>query len=124
MIHDQYPKNAASIKSKRGSSLSSITSEREHEPSLSSSSSSSIVQMEVGANGCKQEISENDPSQNQAIQCCHQNEQFQWIDYEDNCSRWLCNFCRIKLSIEIESIWFCDDHADMHLEDDGDDKFD
>ncbi|CAF1492810.1 unnamed protein product [Rotaria magnacalcarata] len=36
-----------SIKSKRGSSLSSITSEREHEPSLSSSSSSSIVQMEV-----------------------------------------------------------------------------
>ncbi|CAF1600223.1 unnamed protein product, partial [Rotaria magnacalcarata] len=76
------------------------------------------------ANGCKQEISENDPSQNQAIQCCHQNEQFQWIDYEDNCSRWLCNFCRIKLSIEIESIWFCDDHADMHLEDDGDDKFD
>ncbi|CAF2136962.1 unnamed protein product [Rotaria magnacalcarata] len=45
---EYFSANAASIKSKRVSSLSSITSEREHEPSLSSSSSSSIVQMEFG----------------------------------------------------------------------------
>ncbi|CAF5107411.1 unnamed protein product, partial [Rotaria magnacalcarata] len=47
-LYEYFSKNAASIKSKRVSSLSSITSEREHEPSLSSSSSSSIVQMEFG----------------------------------------------------------------------------
>ncbi|CAF4969970.1 unnamed protein product [Rotaria sp. Silwood1] len=76
------------------------------------------------ANGCKREVSETDPSQNEAIQCCHQNEQFRWIDSEENCSRWLCNYCRIKLGINIDSIWFCDDHVDMHHEEDEDQSFD
>ncbi|CAF2775897.1 unnamed protein product [Rotaria sp. Silwood2] len=70
----------------------------------------------VGANGCKREVSGTDPRQNEAIQCCHQNEQFQWIDFDENCSRWLCNYCRIKLSIKVDSIWFCDDHIDIHCE--------
>ncbi|CAF4594375.1 unnamed protein product [Rotaria sp. Silwood2] len=68
------------------------------------------------ANGCKREVSGTDPRQNEAIQCCHQNEQFQWIDFDENCSRWLCNYCRIKLSIKVDSIWFCDDHIDIHCE--------
>ena len=71
----------------------------------------------VGANGCKAEVSTSDPAQSQAIQCCHQSDQFDWVDYEDNCSRWLCNGCRIKLAIDIDSLWFCGDHQDMHDDD-------
>ena len=70
----------------------------------------------AGANGCKREVSESDPSRSEAIQCCHQNEQFEWIDFEENCSSWLCNYCRIKLGIRIDSIWLCDDHVDIHQE--------
>jgi hypothetical protein len=72
----------------------------------------------VGANGCKTEVSGDDPTQSEAIQCCHQHEQFQWIDYEDNCSRWLCNKCRVKLTIDINCLWFCSDHEDMHEDED------
>ena len=64
------------------------------------------------------EVSINNVAQNNAIQCCHQHEQFQWIDYEDNCSRWLCNNCRIKLGISIDYLWFCCDHQDMHDDED------
>ncbi|CAF1331687.1 unnamed protein product [Rotaria sordida] len=39
------------------------------------------------ANGCNTQVSDDDPTQNEAIQCCHQSEQFDWIDYDDNCSR-------------------------------------
>ncbi|CAM4919042.1 unnamed protein product [Rotaria socialis] len=66
------------------------------------------------ANGCKTEVSGTDSTQNNAIQCCHQSEQFEWIQHNDNCSRWLCNGCRITLSIDINSLWFCCDHEDMH----------
>ncbi|CAF3947801.1 unnamed protein product [Rotaria magnacalcarata] len=65
------------------------------------------------ANGCKTEVSGTDSTQNNAIQCCHQSEQFEWIQHNDNCSRWLCNGCRITLSIDINSLWFCCDHEDM-----------
>ncbi|CAF4999462.1 unnamed protein product, partial [Rotaria socialis] len=67
----------------------------------------------TGANGCKTEVSGTDSTQNNAIQCCHQSEQFEWIQHNDNCSRWLCNGCRITLSIDINSLWFCCDHEDM-----------
>ncbi|CAF2991799.1 unnamed protein product [Rotaria sp. Silwood2] len=70
------------------------------------------------ANGCKTEVSGTDLKQSDAIQCCHQSEQFDWIEQTDNCSRWLCNSCRIKLSIDIDSLWFCCDHADMHDDED------
>ncbi|CAF3642948.1 unnamed protein product [Rotaria sordida] len=36
---------------------------------------------------CKTQVSDDDPTQNEAIQCRHQSEQFDWIDYDDNCSR-------------------------------------
>ena len=49
----------------------------------------------TGAMGCKTEVSGEDPDQYDAIQCCHQSELFDSIDSEDNCSRWLCNGCRI-----------------------------
>ncbi|CAF1411733.1 unnamed protein product, partial [Rotaria sordida] len=39
------------------------------------------------ANRCKTQVSDDDPTQNEAIQCRHQSEQFDWIDYDDNCSR-------------------------------------
>jgi hypothetical protein len=25
-----------------------------------------------------------------------------------------CNYCRIKFGIKVDSIWFCDDHVDIH----------
>ena len=69
------------------------------------------------ANRCGKTISSDDPMQMNAILCCHQNESYQWIDEEDSCRRWLCNFCRIKLAISTETTsWFCDDHEDMHGE--------
>ncbi|CAF1642712.1 unnamed protein product, partial [Didymodactylos carnosus] len=69
------------------------------------------------ANGCKRTISSNDPLQEDAIQCCHQNDFNDWVEHEDNCSRWLCNVCRILLSIPVDSTtWFCEDHLDMHIE--------
>ncbi|CAF1353559.1 unnamed protein product [Rotaria sordida] len=76
------------------------------------------------ANGCKRETSGTDPSENEAILCCHQNEQFQWIDLDENYSRWLCNYCRIKLAIAEDPVWFCDDHVDMHREEDENENFD
>ena len=30
----------------------------------------------------------------------------------------LCNSCRIKLNISVDSLWFCTDHDDMHQDDD------
>ncbi len=72
----------------------------------------------LGANGCKAGIAHDDPTQQNAMQCCHQSDQFDWIDYEENCSRWLCNGCRIKLKITTDSIWLCSDHADMHTDSD------
>ncbi|CAF3071681.1 unnamed protein product, partial [Rotaria sp. Silwood2] len=69
------------------------------------------------ANGYKTSISRDDPTQIEAIQCYHQDDQFEWIEYDENCSRWLCNGCRIKLKITTDSIWFCSDHVDMHDDD-------
>ncbi|CAF2551925.1 unnamed protein product [Rotaria sp. Silwood2] len=67
------------------------------------------------ANRCGKSIAADDPEETHAIQCCHQNEYYDWI--EDNCSRWLCNTCRIKLAVSIESTsWFCEDCIDMHEE--------
>ena len=77
----------------------------------------------AGANGCKREVSATDPSQSEAIKCCHQSEQFQWIDLDENCSRWLCNNCRIKLGIAVDSVWFCNDHVDMYQEGDENENF-
>ena len=71
------------------------------------------------ANGCRRTISCDDPFQKDAIQCCHQNEFYSWIDDDEGCSRWLCNYCRIKLAISTDCLtWFCEDHIDMHHEDD------
>jgi hypothetical protein len=70
----------------------------------------------LGVNGCKKGISSNDPAQNEAIQCCHQSDEFDWVDLYDNCSRWFCNGCRIKLGISTDLMWFCNDHKDMHSE--------
>jgi hypothetical protein len=78
----------------------------------------------LGANGCKTSISETDPTQHEAIQCCHQSDHFSWIDYADNCSRWLCNSCRIKLKITTDSVWFCSDHVDMHSDQDENEETD
>ncbi len=69
-------------------------------------------------------MSGDNPAQSEAIQCCHQSEQFEWIEHADSCSRWLCNKCRIKLSININSLWFCCDHEDMHNEEDEEDEED
>ncbi|CAF0838331.1 unnamed protein product [Rotaria sordida] len=67
------------------------------------------------ANGCGKCIADNDLTEIHAIQCCHQTEYYDWV--EDNCSRWLCNTCRIKLGISTESTtWFCEDCIDMHEE--------
>lgn len=70
----------------------------------------------TGANGCKTEISSDNPDQREAIQCCHQSDDLDDVDEQDSCSRWLCNGCRIKLSISTEGVWFCSDHVDMHTE--------
>jgi len=78
----------------------------------------------TGANGCKKEISGEDPNQREAIQCCHQNDDFDWIDEGESCSRWLCNGCRIKLGISTEGFWFCSDHAEMHSEEESESKED
>ncbi|CAF2052518.1 unnamed protein product [Rotaria magnacalcarata] len=43
-------------------------------------------------------------------------------DSDENGSRWLCNYCRIKLGIDVDSMWFCDDHVDIHLDDDEDEN--
>ncbi|CAF1376387.1 unnamed protein product [Adineta ricciae] len=67
------------------------------------------------ANGCGKYIAGDDSEEMNAIQCCHQNEFYSWI--EDNCSRWLCNTCRIKLGISTTTTtWFCTDCIDMHVE--------
>ncbi|CAF1519124.1 unnamed protein product, partial [Rotaria magnacalcarata] len=67
------------------------------------------------ANRCGKCIAADDPTEIHAIQCCHQNEYYDWV--EDNYSRWLCNTCRIKLGISTESTtWFCEDCIDMHEE--------
>ncbi len=67
------------------------------------------------ANGCGKHIAAGDPAEMNAIQCCHQSEFYNWI--EDNCSRWLCNKCRIKLGISTTTTtWFCTDCIDMHDE--------
>ena len=72
----------------------------------------------TGANNCGTQVAGDDPKQSNAVQCCHQTGQFEWIECDDSCSRWLCNDCRIKLNISVESLWFCSDHSDMHLSDD------
>ena len=68
----------------------------------------------TGANGCRTQVETNGLFQSEAIQCCHQSEQFNWIEHDENCSRWLCNSCRIKLNISVDSLWLCTDHDDMH----------
>jgi hypothetical protein len=78
--------------------------------------------MFIGVNGCQTEVSADDPVQKDAIQWCYQNEQLAWIAEEDNCFRWLCNGCRIKLSISTDSTWYCADHANMHIDDHVDDN--
>jgi hypothetical protein len=72
----------------------------------------------IGANGCRSEISNNDSNQAKAIQCHHQNEQFEWIDSNENCSGCLCNGCKIKLNVNIDDLWFCNDYEDMHIDKD------
>jgi hypothetical protein len=60
-------------------------------------------------------VADDDPEESYAIQCCHQAEYYEWV--EDNCSRWLCNRCRIQLGVPTETIsWFCDDCVGMHIE--------
>ncbi len=69
------------------------------------------------ANRCGQTISSDDPLQVNAILCCHQSDVYEWIDEDDSCRRWLCNFCRIKMAISTDTnTWFCDDHREMHEE--------
>ncbi|CAF3984796.1 unnamed protein product, partial [Adineta steineri] len=70
------------------------------------------------ASGCRTSISSTDPTQYEAIQCCHQSDHFNWIDYTNDCSRWLCNGCRIKFKLTTDSIWFCSDHVDMYSDQD------
>jgi hypothetical protein len=73
------------------------------------------------ANGCGAGVADDDPAEVNAIQCCHQREYYPRIS--ENCSRWLCNTCRVKLGISTETIsWFCKDCADMHLEDDDEEE--
>ncbi|CAF4235909.1 unnamed protein product [Rotaria magnacalcarata] len=74
------------------------------------------------ANRCKTEVSGTDSTQNNAILCCHQSDQFDWIQHNDNFSRWLCNGSRITLNIDIDSLWFYCDHENMHDDDDDDDE--
>ena len=69
------------------------------------------------ANRCGKTISYDDPMQLNAILCCHQHEEYEWVDEEDSCRRWLCNFCRIRLAIPTDTnAWFCEDHREMHEE--------
>ena len=69
------------------------------------------------ANRCGKSVSSDDPMQINAILCCHQHDESDWVDEEESCRRWLCDFCRIKLAISTETnAWFCDDHCDMHQE--------
>jgi hypothetical protein len=60
-------------------------------------------------------VSAKDPAQKDAILCCHQNDELASIDAVDNCSRWLCNGCRMKMGITTDSTWYCSDHARMHI---------
>lgn len=65
------------------------------------------------ANHCRRFIDDNDPEEIHAIQCCHQQEYYDWIPA--SCSRWLCNVCRVKLGISIDTLsWFCEDCINMH----------
>jgi hypothetical protein len=67
------------------------------------------------ANRCGKLVSSNDPLQSNAILCCYQNEYYDWIEEEDCCRRWLCNCCRLKQAISIDTkSWFCEDHDDMY----------
>jgi hypothetical protein len=77
----------------------------------------------LGANRCGQVIASDDPTQVNAIQCCHQNEYYSSV--EEDCSRWLCNKCRIQLGVSTDSTkWFCEDCIDMHdTEGEDDDHF-
>ena len=34
----------------------------------------------------------------------------------------LCNSCRIKLHISVDSLWFCTDHDDMYQDEDEDEN--
>ncbi len=69
------------------------------------------------ANRCGKTISSDDSMQINAILCCHQHDEYEWVDEEDSCRRWLCNFCRIRLAIPTDTnTWFCEDHHDMHEE--------
>ena len=75
------------------------------------------------ANDCHRTIQYDDPFQKDAMQYCDQSEFYTWISDNEGCFRWLCNYCRIKSIIPIDSLtWFCDDHVDMHKEDDTFDK--
>ncbi|CAF1315655.1 unnamed protein product [Rotaria sordida] len=103
---------ASNIKRKRAQSL------KQHDPSSSRPKKPKATAVKC-ANGCRRTISNDDPFQYDAIQCCHQLEYYSWINDNEECSRWLCNYCRIKLAIPTDSTtWFCNDHADMHIEDD------
>ncbi|CAF1391689.1 unnamed protein product [Rotaria sordida] len=103
---------ASNIKRKRAQSL------KQHDPSSSRPEKPKATAVKC-ANGCRRTISNDDPFQYDAIQCCHQLEYYSWINDNEECSRWLCNYCRIKLAIPTDSTtWFCNDHADMHIEDD------
>ena len=72
----------------------------------------------LGVNSYKINISEIDLTPQKAMQCCHQSDYTDWTVYTGNCSRWLCNGCRIKLNVAANSIWFCPDHVDMHSDQD------
>jgi hypothetical protein len=67
------------------------------------------------ANRCGKSVTSGDPMQMNAIQCCYQNEYYDWINEEESCRRWLCNSCRLKLAISTDTkSWFCDDHSETH----------
>ena len=62
-------------------------------------------------------MSSDDPMQINAILCCHQHDKYEWVDKEDSCRLWLCNFYCIKLAIPTHTYtWFCEDQRDMHKE--------
>ena len=61
------------------------------------------------ANRCGKYIADDNPEEIYAIQCCDQRKYYDWD--EANCFRWLCNTCRIKLGLSIDTIsWFCEDY--------------
>ena len=95
-------------------------SEQNHNNSLNSSKPKRSKATAVKcANGCHRTIQYDDSFQKGTIQCGHQGESYTWISDNKECSRWLCNYSGIELTISIDSLtWFWVDHVGMYKEDD------